>query len=497
MVLSSKMFLKFLTLRLLMAVFTNNYIEPDETWQSVEVTHKLVFGRGYLTWEWMTEEPIRSSLHPLLFAPLFLLLKITGTDFPWLVELSPRLLCGLISALGDYWFYKFYKENISSHTSSFAFFYGSNAWLNHSSSRTLINSLEMSLTSIALCFYSRALTGSRVNDMLVYVSLITTSFVMRMTTAVFWLPLVLYHLWLLVGKGQFQEWLLKKAALASLAILLTSVVIDSWFYGKFVVVFWNFFKINVLNSVSDQYGSEPVHKYLIQSLPNMLNGLLIFALTGFLSLWKKKSCRIYILTTVWTCLWLSFGLKHKEDRFIQPIIPILIAISSYGFDAKFRQSKFVPIFKMVYLLNHLALISFYMFHTYGSTDIIKYVKNEALAGKLTNVYFLLPCHYTPYYSYIHMDLEMDFPTCEPLLASEKTTKAEKDTKDNFIIFEKNQEYGLKNIFGTNLTTVASHVIAYDKPGLTDQNKHFQNFLQINRLTLGKVWCHKRESPHLL
>ena len=434
MVLSWKMFVKFLALRLFMTVLHGNSIVADETWQSVEVTHKLVFGRGYLTWEWTSEEPIRSSLHPLLFAPLFLLLKITGTDFAWLVELSPRLLCGLISALGDYWFYKFYKENISSHTSSFAFFYGSNAWLNHSSSRTLINSLEMSLTSIALYFYSRALTGRRANDMLVYVSLITTSFVMRMTTAVFWLPLVLYHLWLLVGKGQFQEWLLKKAARASLAILLTSVVIDSWFYGKFVVVFWNFFKINVLKRVSELYGTEPASRYLVWTLPNLLDGLMIFALTGFQSLWKKKSCRIYIFVTVWTYLWLSFGLKHKEDRFLQPIIPILIAISSYGFDVKFWQSKFAPIFKTIYLLNHLALISFYMFQGYGSTDVIKYIKNEASVGKLTNVYILLGCHHTPYYSYIHVDLAMDFPTCEPVLInSENTTNNVKGIMDYFLI----------------------------------------------------------------
>ena len=47
-----------------MAIISSSYHHGDETYQSVEVAHYLVFGRGHLTWEWTTENPIRSYLHP-------------------------------------------------------------------------------------------------------------------------------------------------------------------------------------------------------------------------------------------------------------------------------------------------------------------------------------------------------------------------------------------------------------------------------------------------
>ena len=60
----------------------------DETWQSVEIAHKLVFGHGHLTWEWV--EGLRSYLHPCFFAVVFYILKWTALDFPDIVVITPR-----------------------------------------------------------------------------------------------------------------------------------------------------------------------------------------------------------------------------------------------------------------------------------------------------------------------------------------------------------------------------------------------------------------------
>ena len=66
--------------RVLIAVFTVTFFQPDEYFQSLEPAHKLVFGYGELTWEWIAVRPIRSIFHPALFAPLYWLLKITRLD---------------------------------------------------------------------------------------------------------------------------------------------------------------------------------------------------------------------------------------------------------------------------------------------------------------------------------------------------------------------------------------------------------------------------------
>ena len=86
----------------LLACATLTYFQPDEYWQSLEVAHRMVYGYGYLTWEWrngaqtatltsllskdgwrssldsLGNGPIRSVLHPLLFTPVYAALKATN-----------------------------------------------------------------------------------------------------------------------------------------------------------------------------------------------------------------------------------------------------------------------------------------------------------------------------------------------------------------------------------------------------------------------------------
>ncbi|KAF4756375.1 hypothetical protein FOZ62_013358, partial [Perkinsus olseni] len=65
----------FLLYRIVNALLISSYSSADEYWQSIEVSHYLVFGKGYLTWEWQPEVALRSSLMPLLYVPYYWLLK--------------------------------------------------------------------------------------------------------------------------------------------------------------------------------------------------------------------------------------------------------------------------------------------------------------------------------------------------------------------------------------------------------------------------------------
>lgn len=67
-----------ITLRVLIALFTRSYFQPDEYYQSLEPAHKWVFGYGHLTWEWLTAQPLRSPIYPALNVPVYWLLKVTG-----------------------------------------------------------------------------------------------------------------------------------------------------------------------------------------------------------------------------------------------------------------------------------------------------------------------------------------------------------------------------------------------------------------------------------
>jgi len=72
--------------RVLVALFTQSYFQPDEYFQGLEPAHKYVFGYGHLTWEWVNPEPLRSMLYPALNVPVYWLLKVSGLDvYPLLV----------------------------------------------------------------------------------------------------------------------------------------------------------------------------------------------------------------------------------------------------------------------------------------------------------------------------------------------------------------------------------------------------------------------------
>jgi Alg9-like mannosyltransferase family len=79
--------------RVLVALFTRTYFQPDEYFQSLEPAHVLVFGYGHLTWEWLAVHPIRSAVYPALNVPIYWILKVTKLGDIW-----PSLLVRIYNA---------------------------------------------------------------------------------------------------------------------------------------------------------------------------------------------------------------------------------------------------------------------------------------------------------------------------------------------------------------------------------------------------------------
>ena len=67
-----------LLLRIAIALATRTSFQPDEYYQSLEPAYRLVFGYGFLTWEWLSPRPIRSIVYPALNVPLYWVLNATG-----------------------------------------------------------------------------------------------------------------------------------------------------------------------------------------------------------------------------------------------------------------------------------------------------------------------------------------------------------------------------------------------------------------------------------
>ena len=88
-------------LRLLQGLLVRGVFSPDEYWQSLEVAHRVVFGYGYLTWEWWDAYRLRSIVHPGIFVCLYQALQLLGLDSPWAVAYLPRLVQALALTIVD------------------------------------------------------------------------------------------------------------------------------------------------------------------------------------------------------------------------------------------------------------------------------------------------------------------------------------------------------------------------------------------------------------
>lgn len=72
--------LVILCVRVCLALLTDTFFQPDEFYQSLEVAHHVVFGYGYVTWEWASERPVRSPVYPALYAIVYQLIKSLKLD---------------------------------------------------------------------------------------------------------------------------------------------------------------------------------------------------------------------------------------------------------------------------------------------------------------------------------------------------------------------------------------------------------------------------------
>lgn len=73
-------FLLLVVFRLMNAFIVRTQFDPDEYWQGLEPARLLVYGKGWLTWEWMPEVAIRSWIYPVILS------------IPWHGKFGPKLL---------------------------------------------------------------------------------------------------------------------------------------------------------------------------------------------------------------------------------------------------------------------------------------------------------------------------------------------------------------------------------------------------------------------
>ncbi len=441
---------------------------PDETWQSVEISHLLIFGSGYLTWEWRPDVAIRSHLHPIFFSPSQLLGHLLGGNDGLgrhLVILLPRVAQAVLSSTGDACASTFCLYHFGARTHRyFLTMYATSWFLNYCCSRPLVNSFEAALTSIALWAYPTTVAQRCSTKSGAYTAVVAFCFIVRPTAALFWAVPVLHHLYSLFREGKTWHFFILPVPCALVPMVAVTAV-DSYLYGAITIVPWNFFIHNVVHDIASFYGIHPWHWYLTCGLPVVLGGYGFPAFLGGLCKWLARR-DIDGATTPWVfavsmvAVMATFSLvPHKEFRFLLPVLPLC-----WCFAADFLQSL-VAASALCQWVSPRALatsatliflpVTLYLslVHQTGGVAAVEWLAASAPHG--ASVLFLMPSHSTPFRSHLHgrEDLSMRFLTGDPPLSDDTVDEAEE--------FYRAPDAWLHSEFGLRGAPSPSHLVMYD------------------------------------
>lgn len=130
----------------------------------------------------------------------------------------------------------------------------------------------------------------------------------------------------------FGAWLvfINRAGLRRLAafsggfitVFLGGILIDRWFYGRWVLTSWNYYEQNMVLGKAAGFGTSPWWYYLEQTLVNAFPPLSILLILGVI-LYFIFFPRDWITWMFVPFLLAHFLIGHKEIRFLFPIIGFL------------------------------------------------------------------------------------------------------------------------------------------------------------------------------
>jgi phosphatidylinositol glycan class B len=187
-------------------------------------------------------------------------------------------------------------------------------------------------------------------------------------------------------------------------------------YKQWTFVPFNFLYINFFhpNSISSHYGINNILWYFTNGLPMIYFYRLPFIYLGALA---NKRLSIIILFTIF----IYTVNIHKEFRFLTQILPILFVLEAHGIDWCLKQVKWRQFRWVIFLafLGHLFIgIYFSLIDRQGQISVMNYLRTNLNNDneQTHSIDFLMPCHSTPFYSFIHRnDIQLNFLTCEPNL----------------------------------------------------------------------------------
>lgn len=342
-----------------------------------------------------------------------------------MIAYGPRIISAVFAAVGDLATYKLGARlggiNLGITALACQIF---NWFYFYTCVRTYSNSIECVLTTCALAYWPLGPTASsgrghsQTRTALIFAAL---AVIMRPSAAIFWIYLGLRHLIcgfdLITERAQFL--FLQVIPIGTIA-LLSMILIDRWGYGTWTNVPYNFFRINVIENVSAEYGVHVWHWYITECIPAITGTWIPAIAMGVKScLRTHRRARMLLEFVVWGFLVLSFN-GHKELRFALPMVPVLSVIAGIGVTEMPCCKARDYYLRFAQLSNIIAALYLSTMHQAAPVplmDNLAMLRADSDQGSGHFIDFYTRCHATPYWSHVHgADISrMRFLDCSPSL----------------------------------------------------------------------------------
>ncbi|KAG9634492.1 glycosyltransferase family 22 protein, partial [Aureobasidium melanogenum] len=417
------------------ALLIRTFFQPDEYFQSLEPAWDIAFdpsSGAWITWEW--RQRLRSSLHPFLFAAVYRVtaliadaLHLEAATRAELLLAAPKLLQASFAATTDYFIWNlatkaYGRGSKASYAALFLTVFSPWQWF--CSTRTLSNSLETALTTIALWLWplrnDPKQPGSNAMSLRMALALAAIATVLRPTNAIIWIVMAVYTaapgkdinttraLWTLAVEC-------REAMISGVSIVAISLASDRLYYGDWTFPPLRFIHFNVVQSLAVFYGRNRPDYYLTEGLPLLLTTTLPFAIWG---LTRPLVISVCIFVTIMSLI------GHKEVRFIYPLLPGLLVLTAGPFSQFFSPllSPRLAVKKILLLvfvaINVTLALYISQVHQRGVIDVVHHLRHKYELETSSNitVMFMMPCHSTPWRSHlVYPSIVARALTCEPPL----------------------------------------------------------------------------------
>jgi hypothetical protein len=436
-----------LALRAGLALAVTTVFQPDEIFQSLEPAHRLTYGYGVITWEWIVG--MRSWVLPYFLSAIMratawmgagssgylfgvtLTLSLLSLTSIWFAYAWARRVSGVlaawIAALACafhftliYFAPRAFSEVIAAHVLLPGLYLGSFAEGKHEKRQLF---LAGTLCGLAVC--------------------------LRLQLAPAVLVAVLYFCY----PRWRQRWLPVLGGVVLPVLLFGLVDKFTWSYPwqSFVL----YFVMNVVKGRASTYGTDPWYAYAID-LVRLLGLWLLFVWHG-----ARKNP---FLTAIVLIIVVSHSvLAHKEIRFIYPVVPILLTLGSIGLVEIFSKSNWFPklTHRAIFAISLVVIVLSSFFSLYalrGKERSMGAMRAMGALSRAQNIcgvgLYNVPWWSTGGETYLHHNV--------PLLETESAAELEKDSSGVNVLLAPEGVSGVPPAYA--VTKCFNHVCVMVRPG---------------------------------